>query len=86
VIVVFDVEGVLVDVEFLPELAKLVGMENEVRDITLRGIRGEMNWEEGLRQRIELVKGVSFEDCVRVSNPPPPDEGSGGDVGEAQAT
>ncbi len=67
-IIVFDVEGVLVDGEFLPELAKLVGKEKKVHDITLSGIRGEIDWEEGLRQRIELVKGVSYEDCVRVSN------------------
>ncbi len=67
-IIVFDVEGVLVDGEFLPELARLVGREREVHDITLKGIRGEIPWEEGLRERIELVKGVTYEDCLRVSN------------------
>ena len=67
-IVIFDVEGVLVDGEFLPELAKLVGKEKEVGEITLKGIRGEIDWEEGLRERVELVRGVSYEDCVSVSN------------------
>ena len=55
-IAIFDVEGVLVDGEFLPELARLVGKEEEVREITLKGIRGEISWEHGLARRIDLVK------------------------------
>lgn len=65
---VFDVEGVLVDGEFLPELAKLVGKEKEVYKITLAGIRGEIKWEDGLKRRIELLKGLKYEDCQRVAN------------------
>ena len=54
----------MVDGEFLPELAKLVGKEKEVSEITLKGIRGEIDWAEGLRQRVELVKGVTYEECL----------------------
>ena len=67
-IVVFDVEGVLVDGEFLPELAELVGKRNEVEDITVKGIRGEIGWERGLAERIDLVRGVSYQQCMRVAN------------------
>ncbi len=67
-IVIFDVEGVLVDGEFLPELAKVVGKEREVTEITLKGIRGEIVWQEGLRQRMELLRGVAYEQCVAVAN------------------
>lgn len=64
---IFDVEGVLVDGEFLPELAKLVKKEKEVYEITLAGIRGEIKWEDGLRRRIELLKGLRYEDCEKVA-------------------
>jgi phosphoserine phosphatase len=67
-IAIFDVEGVLVDGEFLPELAKLVGKEREVAEITLKGIRGELVWEEGLRIRMGLLRGISYEDCFHVAN------------------
>jgi phosphoserine phosphatase len=67
-ITIFDVEGVLVDGEFLPELAKLVGKEDEVREITMKGIRGEISWEVGLAKRIEIVKGVTHQQCMRVAN------------------
>jgi|YelNatPaOPRAMG01_1025707.scaffolds.fasta_scaffold129085_2 phosphoserine phosphatase len=65
---VFDMEGVLVDGEFLPEIARAVGRYEEVHDITIRGIRGEVDWEQGLRRRIEIIRGVPYEECVRVSN------------------
>jgi phosphoserine phosphatase len=68
VIIVFDVEGVLVDGEFLPEAAKLIGKEKEVLDITNKGIAGEINWEQGLKKRVEIIRGLPYEDCVEVAN------------------
>jgi len=65
---VTDIESVLIDGKFLPELAKLKNLEEEVRTITLRGIRGEISWEEGLRQRINLLKGTSYEDALNVAD------------------
>ena len=67
-IAIFDVEGVLVDGEFLPELARFVGKEDEAREITLKGIRGEIPWQRGLAQRVDLVKGVTHQQCMRVAN------------------
>jgi len=67
-IVIFDVEGVLIDGEFLPEIAKMAGKQKEVQEITDKGIAGSINWEQGLRQRMNLVKGVSFSQCVEASN------------------
>lgn len=68
IIIIFDVEGVLIDGEFLPEIARVVGKEKEVREITEKGIAGKINWEEGLRQRIDLIRGVTFSQCQQVSN------------------
>lgn len=65
---VTDIESVLIDGEFLSELAKLKNLEKKVRRITLRGIRGEISWEEGLRQRINLLKGISYEDALGVAD------------------
>jgi len=65
---IFDLEGVLVDGEFLPELAKLKGIEDKIWDITMKGIRGEINWEQGLYLRIQELKGLTYSDCLKVSN------------------
>ena len=65
---IFDTEGVLIDGEFLPELAKVVGKEEEIWEITKKGISGEIEWEKGLIERINELKGVSYDDCKRISD------------------
>ena len=49
VLVIFDVEGVLLDEEYLPILAEKLNKEDEIWEITKQGIQGKINWEEGLR-------------------------------------
>lgn len=58
---VFDVEGVLLDAEYLPVLASVMGpeKEKEIWDITKAGIRGEINWEQGLVKRVGALRGIS---------------------------
>ncbi len=58
---VFDVEGVLLDAEYLPVLASVIGpdKEKEIWDITKAGIRGEINWEQGLVKRVHALRGIS---------------------------
>jgi phosphoserine phosphatase len=68
-LVIFDVEGVLLNAEYLPVLSQLMGpeKEEEIWRITKQGIRGEINWEEGLRRRVSALKGISFEDATRIA-------------------
>ena len=65
---IFDVEGVLLDAEFLPILAEKINKQDEIWDITRKGIEGIINWEEGLKKRIELLKGISYETCKEVAD------------------
>jgi phosphoserine phosphatase len=69
-LVIFDVEGVLLNAEYLPVLSQLMGpeKEEEIWRITKQGIRGEINWEEGLRRRVSALKGISFEDATRIAD------------------
>ncbi len=75
-IAIFDIEGVLVDGEFFPELAKLLDIEEEVTEITMRGIRGEIDWKEGVSQRLDKVKGAPYETCVKVCDSLPYTKGA----------
>lgn len=67
-LVIFDVEGVLFDAEYLPILAEKLNKEKEIWDITKKGIQGVINWEEGLRKRIEALKGLDYETCQKVAD------------------
>jgi phosphoserine phosphatase len=65
---IFDVEGVLLDAEFLPILAEKINMQDEIWAITRQGIEGKINWEEGLKKRIELLRGIDYQTCKEVSD------------------
>jgi len=67
-LVIFDVEGVLFDAEYLPILAEKVNKEKEIWEITKKGIQGEINWEDGLKTRVNLLKGLDFATCQEVAN------------------
>ena len=67
-LVIFDVEGVLFDAEYLPILAEKVNKEDEIWEITKKGIQGVINWEEGLKTRVEALKGLNYETCQDVAD------------------
>ncbi|MFB5630488.1 MAG: phosphoserine phosphatase SerB [Nitrosopumilaceae archaeon] len=67
-LVIFDVEGVLFDAEYLPILAEKLNKEKEIWEITKKGIQGEINWENGLKTRIDLLKGIDFKTCKDVAD------------------
>jgi phosphoserine phosphatase len=66
---VFDVEGVLLDAEYLPVLASLMGpeKEKEIWDITKAGIRGEINWEDGLVKRVHALRGINYDKAKEIA-------------------
>lgn len=61
-------EGVLLDAEYLPILAEKINKQDEIWEITRKGIQGVINWEEGLRTRVETLKGISYETCKEVAD------------------
>ena len=65
---IFDVEGVLLDAEYLPILAEKINKQDEIWEITRKGIEGVIDWEEGLRTRINTLKGISYETCKEVAD------------------
>ena len=66
-LVIFDVEGVLYDAEYLPTLAEKINKEAEIWEITKRGIQGAINWEEGLQTRVAALKGLDYDTCREVA-------------------
>ncbi len=67
-LVIFDVEGVLYDEEYLPILSEKLNKEEEIWAITKQGIQGKINWEEGLRTRVAALKGLDEKTCQEVAD------------------
>lgn len=66
-LVVFDLENTLIFNEFLPELAALLGKEDDVAAITRAGIDGRIDWEDGFRRRAGLLQGLTQAQILRAA-------------------
>jgi phosphoserine phosphatase len=57
-LVVMDMDSTLIRIEVIDELARAAGVGSEVSKITERAMLGEMDYDESLRQRVGLLKGL----------------------------
>jgi phosphoserine phosphatase len=66
-LVFFDMDSTLVDMEIIDEMAKRAGVLKEVSRITEKAMRGDLDFEEALRQRIAFLKGMKVKelDAIR---------------------
>lgn len=67
-LVVFDMDSTVVEQEIINAIAELAGVGNEVREITERAMKGEIDFKEALKQRVKLLKGIKIEDLERIAN------------------
>jgi phosphoserine phosphatase len=57
-LIVFDVDGTLIDAEMIDELAKAAGVGGKVSEITSRAMNGEIEFKQALKERVHLLKGL----------------------------
>ncbi|EFM31723.1 phosphoserine phosphatase SerB [Streptococcus mitis] len=55
---VMDVDGTLIEEEVIDLLGKEAGCEAEISEITNQAMRGELDFETSLRERVALLKGL----------------------------
>lgn len=58
---VFDFDSTLMDGETIEFLAKELGIETKVKEITDKAMRGEIDFFESLTQRVSLLKGLEVQ-------------------------
>lgn len=75
-LIAFDLDNVLIDGEAIDEIAKLVGVETEIKKLTRKAMEGEINFETSLKERINLLKGASIADIKQVVEQMPLMEGT----------
>jgi phosphoserine phosphatase len=57
-LIVFDMDSTLINAEVIDELAVEAGVGDQVKAITTRAMNGEMNFDQSLRERVALLKGL----------------------------
>ena len=70
-LICFDMDSTLIRTEVIDELADRAGVGKEVREITERAMRGEIDFTESFRERVALLKGldVSVMEDIAVNLP-----------------
>lgn len=59
-LICFDMDSTLIRTEVIDELADRAGVGEEVRAITESAMRGEIDFRESFRRRVELLKGLDI--------------------------
>ncbi len=64
----FDMDSTLVEMEGIDEMARKAGVHREVARITDKAMRGDFDFEESLRQRVGMLRGLPLEDVMEIRN------------------
>ncbi len=75
-LVVFDVDSTLINDEAIELLAARAGKREEVAEVTERAMRGELDFEASLRERVLTLKGLDASVLVEVSRELSPTKGA----------
>jgi len=65
-LLVTDMDSTLITIETIDELADLVGKKSQVSEITAQAMRGEIPYDESLRRRVAVLKGMPETELDRV--------------------
>jgi phosphoserine phosphatase len=60
-LLVADMDSTIINVECLDELADMAGLKPQIAAITERAMRGELEFEAALRERVGMLKGLRLD-------------------------
>jgi phosphoserine phosphatase len=60
-LLIADMDSTIINVECLDELADFAGVKDQVSAITERAMRGELEFEGALRERVAMLKGLGLD-------------------------
>ncbi len=58
-VVVFDCDSTIIRAEVIDELAKVAGVGKHVQRVTARAMNGEIDFNQAIRERVALLKGLT---------------------------
>jgi phosphoserine phosphatase len=64
-LLVADMDSTIIGCECLDELADFAGVKDQVAAITERAMRGELEFEGALRERVKMIAGLPLSDLQR---------------------
>ena len=74
-LICFDMDSTLIQTECIDELAERAGVGDEVKKITERAMRGEIDFRESFTQRVRLLRGLDVGVMKEIAEQMPITEG-----------
>ena len=65
-LVFFDMDRTLIDMEVIDEMARAAGVYEEVSRVTEKAMRGDIDFEDSLRQRTAFLKGLRLDQLEEI--------------------
>ncbi|MFV0256563.1 phosphoserine phosphatase SerB [Candidatus Liberibacter solanacearum] len=59
ILLIADMDSTMIEQECIDELADTIGIKEQVSRLTSRAMNGEMPFQDSLRERVSLLKGIS---------------------------
>lgn len=75
-LICFDMDSTLIQTECIDELAMRAGVDDKVKAITERAMRGEIDFKESFTQRVSLLKGLDVSVMKDIADHLPITEGA----------
>ena len=66
-VVVFDCDSTLIQAEVIDELAKFAGVRDRVEEMTMKAMNGDIDFDQAIKQRVSLLKGLTVEQLKLIS-------------------
>ncbi len=60
-VVIFDCDSTIIQGEIIDELAKVAGVGESVKEMTIKAMNGEMDYTEAVKERVKMLKGLTVE-------------------------
>ena len=67
-VIVFDCDSTIIQQEVIDELAKTAGVDQVVQEITHKAMNGDIDFQEALKKRVKLLKGLPVEKLELLTN------------------
>ena len=67
-LLIADMDSTIINVECLDEIADFLGIKGKVSPITEAAMRGEINFEDALNERVSLLKGLNIANLQTIFN------------------
>lgn len=75
-LIAFDMDGTILEVEAIDEIARYLGIQDKVAELTRKAMEGEIDFSYALRERVKMLKGLPVKVVEEIADKLPISKGA----------